>query len=141
MTSSKPLWATQAARSSTDPGTAKWNASWMAMRPSSGSDVEIAVAFGHRRPPERHHPGEHAVTETQARHLGEDPLRSPDHPAGPDVIGRLVPGAHQAAALVDTAARQVSAEVAASAGGPRDSPPPRPPRATPPPPHPSPPAT
>src|SRR5258708_37072566 len=112
MTSSKPLWATQAARSSADPGTAKWNASWMAIRPSSGSDVEIAVAFGHRRPPEGHHPGEHSVTETQAGHLGEDPLRSPDHPAGPYGVGRVGPGAHQDAALIDPRALHVSADAA-----------------------------
>ncbi len=71
----------------------------------SATDVELAVALGHRRPPERQHPREHAVTEIQAGHLGEDPLRSPDHPAGPDVVGRAVPGAHQAAVLIDTATR------------------------------------
>src|SRR5260370_11032746 len=84
-------------------------------RAGSATDVELAVALGHGRPPERQHPGEHAVTEVQSGHLGEDPLRSPDHPAGPDVVGRAVPGANQAAVLVDAAARQASAEVAAPA--------------------------
>ena len=81
----------------------------------SAADVELAVALGHRRPPQRQHPREHEVSEVQAGHLGEDPLRSPDHPAGPDVVGRVVPGAHQAAVFINTAARQVSAKVAASA--------------------------
>src|SRR6266436_2215090 len=86
-------------------------------RDSNGSatDVELAVALGHGRPPEWQHPREHAVTEVQAGHLSEDPLWSPDHPAGPDVVGRAVPGANQAAVLIDTATRQVSAEVPASA--------------------------
>src|SRR5258708_38209779 len=81
----------------------------------SATDVEIAVALGHWRPPEWQHPREHAVPEVEAGHLGEDPLRSPDHPAGPDVVGRVVPGADQAAVLIDAATRQVSAEVPASA--------------------------
>src|SRR5690349_24252516 len=42
----------------------------------SATDVELAVALGHRRPPEWQHPREHAVAEVQARYLGEDPLRS-----------------------------------------------------------------
>src|SRR6266851_7223902 len=86
-------------------------------RDSNGSatDVELAVALGHGRPPEWQHPREHAVTEVQAGHLSEDPLWSPDHPAGPDVVGRAVPGANQAAVLIDAATRQVSAEVPASA--------------------------
>src|SRR5260370_26655698 len=86
-------------------------------RDSNGSatDVELAVALGHGRPPEWQHPREHAVTEIQAGHLSEDPLWSPDHPAGPDVVGRAVPGANQAAVLIDAATRQVSAEVPASA--------------------------
>src|SRR5260370_10203616 len=82
-------------------------------RADSATDVELAVALGHGRPPERQRPGEHAVAEVQAGDLGEDPLRSPDHRAGPDVVGRAVPGANQAAVLVDAAARQVSAKVAA----------------------------
>jgi hypothetical protein len=90
--------------------------SGVAVQPGSAADVELAVALGHGRPPEWQHPGEHQVTEVQAGHLGEDPLRSADHPAGPDVVGRAVPGAHQAAVLIDAAARQVSAEVPASAG-------------------------
>src|SRR5258707_9028786 len=84
-------------------------------RADSATDVELAVTLGHGRPPERQHPGEHAVTKVQAGYLGEDPLRSPDHPAGPDVVGRAVPGANQAAVLVDAAARQVSAKVPTSA--------------------------
>src|SRR5437762_33413 len=86
--------------------TARCSPSQGAVQPSSATDVELAVALGHRYPPERQHPGEHAVTEVQAGHLSEDPLRSPDHPAGPDVVGRAVPGANQAAVLIDTAARQ-----------------------------------
>src|SRR6266851_1112364 len=86
-------------------------------RDSNGSatDVELAVALGHGRPPEWQHPREHAVTEVQAGHLSEDPLWSPDHPAGPDVVGRAVPGANQAAVLIDAATRQISAEVPAPA--------------------------
>src|SRR2546421_12135746 len=80
----------------------------------SATDVKLAVALGHRRPPEWQHPREHAVTEVQAGHLGEDPLRSPDHPASSDVVGRAVPGANQAAVPIDTATGQVSAEVATS---------------------------
>ncbi len=82
----------------------------------SAADVELAVALGHWRPPQGQHPREQAVTEVQAGHPGEDPLRPADHPAGPDIVGRAVPGAHQAAVLVDTAARQVSAEVPTAAG-------------------------
>ena len=84
-------------------------------RADSATDVELAVALGHGRPPERQHPGEHAVTKVQAGYLGEDPLRSPDHPAGPDVVGRVVPRANQAAVLIDAATRQVSAEGTAPA--------------------------
>src|SRR5258707_10478840 len=104
----------------------------------SATDVEIAVALGHRRPPQWQHPGEHAVPEVQAGHPGEDPLRSPDHPAGPDVVGRVVPGAHQAAVRIDAPTRQVSAEVPASAGNREVAPARGPPRITPPPPPPSP---
>lgn len=39
----------------------------------------------------------------------------PGPSACPDVVGRAVPGANQAAVLIDTATRQVSAEVAAPA--------------------------
>src|ERR1035437_3857330 len=83
---------------------------------SSATDIKLAVALGHRRPPEWQYPREHAVPEVQAGHPGEDPLRSTDHLAGRDVVGRVVPGAHQAAVLLDAATCHVSAQVAAPAG-------------------------
>jgi putative intracellular protease/amidase len=85
-------------------------------RRGSATEVELTVALGHHRPPQWQHPGKHAVPEVQARHPGEDPLRSPDHRAGRDVVSGVMPGAHQAAVLIDAATRQVGAQMAAPAG-------------------------
>ena len=50
-------------------------------RGSQPPRVEFAAALGHRRPPKWQHPREHAVSEVQAGHLGEDPC-------GPGPSGR-----------------------------------------------------
>jgi hypothetical protein len=79
----------------------------------SATEIELAVAFGHWFPAKRQDPGEQAVPVVQAGNFGENPLWSPDHPAAPDIVGRAVPGAHQAAVFVDAASGQVGAEVTA----------------------------
>src|SRR5258708_7585888 len=56
------------------------------------------------------------VSPSRAGPAGEGPLRPPAHPAGPAVVGRVVPGAPRAAVRTAAPPRQVSAEVPAPAG-------------------------
>jgi hypothetical protein len=74
----------------------------------------VAGALDDRLAVQRDHPGQRFEAGAESGDLGEDALRAADHPSGSDVVGRLMPRAHQASVGVDAAPGQVSAEVAAA---------------------------
>src|SRR6266540_2196696 len=68
---------------------------------ASAAEVQVAVALDHFRPPEWQYPSEHPIAEAETGHLGEHALRPAHHPAAVDVVGRPVPRADQAAAIIN----------------------------------------
>jgi len=86
-----------------------------ALRSEDSVDVEVRAALFDRATLQRNQPGQCLETHAQARDLGEDALGAADHLAIGHVVLRPMPGAHQAAVLVDAAAGEVGTQVAALA--------------------------
>src|SRR5437588_3503889 len=80
----------------------------------SAADVHLALALDYRGAPQRPELRQSDERAIESWHFLESRLRTDDHPAACRVVAGSVPGADEAAVLVDLAVREVRAQVPAA---------------------------